>query len=183
MPRRKKSDMQLMPIEQQQELQQRLATRRDVNEAVKHLVAALVELLDTDEQALKAFIAKFHASGHRGQYHENPNDTTRRRTLIAQVKAQLRETPLNWMGAIELSYNLERIEVMREALNNLDRDEETLQSILALYEAIGDEIRQKIFTDMGHWPEEFPVPYDRITGNESDNLFKLLDHQPTLFEE
>ncbi|MBA3822794.1 MAG: hypothetical protein H0X24_02675 [Ktedonobacterales bacterium] len=180
--RRKASNMQLMPIEQQQELQQRLAHRRDVEEAVKLLMAALAELLNHDKKLLKGFAAKFHASGHRGQYLENPNDTARRRQLAAQVEARIKETPLNWMGAVELSYNLQRMMMMIDELDHIDRESETMQSILETYEGIGEIIRLRVYAEMGHWPEEFPVPRDRITGDENDDLFKLTDHQPTLFD-
>lgn len=179
--RRKKSDMALMPIADQQELQQRLSNRRDVEEAVKHLVATLTTVLNGDVATLKAFVANFYATGHWGQYHETPTATTHRRTVIAQVKKHLRETPLNWMGAIELSYNLQRINLMDDALSQLIGIDSTLKDILDLYRGVGDDIRQKVYAEMGHWPEEFPVPRDRITGDESDDLFKLVDYQPPLF--
>jgi hypothetical protein len=56
-----------------------------------------------------------------------------------------------------------------------------MEDALELYYEIGEEIRQKIYADLGYWPEEFSVPGDRISGDESDDLFKLTDHQPTLF--
>src|SRR5271165_2275286 len=181
MPRRKKSDMSLMPIAQQQDLQQRLANRRDVEEAVKRLLAALAEFLDHDKEMIKEFAARFQASGHLGQYHENPSDTARRRQLAAKVRVRLKETPLNWMGAIELSYNLQRIDTMAEFLQEATQEEVSLQDILIVYQGIGSDIRQRVYAEMGHWPEKFPIPSDRITGEESDDLFKLADYQPPLF--
>jgi hypothetical protein len=128
---------------------------------------------------IKKFFKYFHASGHRGEYRENPNETARKRATLAEVKARLNETPLNWMGAIELSYVCLRIMKMIEYLETLPRG--TMHEALDLYEEIGEEIRLKVYTEMGHWPEEFPVPRGRMSGDESDDLFKLSDYQPPLF--
>ncbi len=57
----------------------------------------------------------------------------------------------------------------------------TMQQAILLYRTVGEAIRRKVHSETGHYPEEFPFPRGRITGDESDNLFKLTDHQPTLF--
>ena len=49
-----------------------------------------------------------------------------------------------------------------------------------LYRQVGEVIRQKVYDELGHWPEEFPVPRGRITGDEEPSQFKLRDHQPPL---
>jgi hypothetical protein len=112
MPRRKPSDMKKMTIEQQREVQQRLETRRNVEEANRRLIATVLAWLTGGDIPIKQFYKLFHAAGHAGQYHENPSDTTRKRTELNHVKVRLRETPLNWMGAVELSYIYERIQLM-----------------------------------------------------------------------
>jgi hypothetical protein len=78
------------------------------------------------------------------------------------------------MGAVELSYIYERIQAMIAILESVPGG--TMDDAITLYEEVGDAIRQKVHADLGHWPEEFPVPRDRITGEESDDLFKLADY-------
>lgn len=179
MPRRKPSDMKKMSIEQQQEVQQRIATRRDVRDANERLIALVITWLTGGDIPIKIFYKRFHASGHEGEYQETPSETLRKRLALSQVKTRLKETALDWMGAIELSYVYERIQMMIEALASQLRG--TMDDALALYEEVGEAIRSKVYAEMGYWPEEFPVPSDRITGEESDELFKPTNHQPTLF--
>jgi hypothetical protein len=85
------------------------------------------------------------------------------------------------MGAIELSYVYERITAMIALLKSLKSG--TSQQAIELYEQIGNTIWAKVFAEMGHYPEQFPIPRGRITGRESERQFKPTEYQPPLFEE
>jgi len=83
------------------------------------------------------------------------------------------------MGVIELSYIYARILQMITLLENSVG--KTMKEAIELYRLVGETIRQKVLTETGHYPEEFPVPRGRITGSEKPSQFKLTDHQPPLF--
>lgn len=186
MPRRKPSDMQLLTPEQQQELVQRYHNRKDVREANKQLATLVLNWVTGGNLTTEEFMQLFEAGGHYGEYHENPSETTDTRITaqaaeLHKLKRRLKDTPLDYMGALELSYVYQRIQRMIAALQRTQGN--TMQVAIGLYRQIGETIRQKVHNEMGHWPEAFPIPYGRITGEEPEKLFQLADHQAKLFEE
>ncbi len=129
------------------------------------------------------FMMLFEDAGHKGEYHEDPNETTSKRVLsqgseLPNILQRLKDTPLDYSGVIELSYVYERILAMIAAL--ADEPRGSRQDAIDLYRRIGEAIRQKVFMETGHYPEEFPVPRGRITGNEKPSQFQLMDYQPPL---
>jgi hypothetical protein len=127
----------------------------------------------------------FEAAGHEGEYHETPKDTTHNRVMalaaeLSNILKRLDDTPLDYSGALELSYAYQRIEM---AIGRLKREPRgTMKEAIDMYRTIGEAIRLKVFAETGHYPEDFPIPRGRITGREKSDQFKLRDHQPPLFE-
>ena len=184
MPKQRTDSFHLMSIEQQQEIIQRFKNRKNVRDANRKLAKQVLSWVTDRPDDDKEFMMLFEGAGHQGEYHEDPSDTTSNR-VMAQVSElpnflkRLGDTPLDYSGAIELSYAYERILSMEEKLENEPRG--TMQEAVDLYRKIGNAIRQKVFIETGHYPEEFPIPRGRITGREKPDQFKVTDHQPPLF--
>jgi len=185
MPSKRTDGFQKLTIAQQQEVIERFQGRRDVSKAINELARTVLSWVVGRQISEEEFMEIFHARGHHGEYHENPNVTTRHRILphaleIKNITKRLADTPLDYMGAIELSYVYERVMMMIDELQLLSHGG-SAQEAIDLYEQVGNIIRQKVFAEIGHYPEEFPIPYGRITGDEKQNQFTLVDHQPPLF--
>jgi hypothetical protein len=183
MPRKRTDSFQKLTIEQQQEMIDRRKVREEVSKAITELALTVLSWVIGQDINKREFLELFHASGHRGEYQENPSVTTYERVThqsIRHLTKRLNDTPLDYMGAVELSYVYERVMLMIDRLQSLP-DGGTAQNAIDLYELVGEVIRQKVFVEMGHYPEEFPIPYGRITGDEEPTQFKLTDHQPPLF--
>ncbi|SRR5579875_1200913 len=183
MPKRKHTEMQKLTPEQQQELIERYHTRKDVREANAQLAALVLDWITDAELTIQEFMERFNAGGHFGEYHEWPQDTTFRRITqqlakISNLAKRMADTPLDYMGAVELSYAYERIKKMIALLENSAGG--TMQDAITLYKSIGEGIRQKVYDEMGHYPEAFPTPRGRITGEEPEHQFRPTDYQPPL---
>ncbi len=186
MPKKRTDNFQLMTIEQQQEVIERFKSRKNVRDANRDLAKLVLAWVIDQPIDTHKFLEIFHANGHAGEYHEVPKDTTQARVIpqaaeLPNIIKRLADTPLDYMGAVELSYVYLRIQQMIALLASLPRG--TPQQAIDLYKLVGENIRQKVYTETGHYPEEFPVPYGRMTGDESAKQFTLSDHQPKLFEE
>ena len=184
MPRKRTDGCQKLTSAQQQEVIERFQGRKDVRDANRELAKLVLAWVIDQPISDDEFMMLFKAGGHQGEYHENPSITTARRALpqaneIPNITKRLNDTPLDYMGAIELSYVYERIQAMIEDVQQRSRD--TMQKAIELYNDVGEAIRQKVLAETGHYPEEFPVPRGRITGNEKSSQFRLTDHQPPLF--
>lgn len=189
MPKKRTDGFQKLTIAQQQEIIERFTTRKDVrdlNDKLSNLVLSWLLDQPIDDGAKRAFMREFNAAGHQGQYHASPTGTTNERIKaqtaeLPNLKKRIADTPLDYMGALELSFIYERIQLMVEILET--RDSGTQEIAINLYRGVGEFIRQKIFTETGHYPEEFPIPDGRITGDEEPTQFRLTDHQPSLLGE
>ncbi|MBA3825425.1 MAG: hypothetical protein H0X24_16195 [Ktedonobacterales bacterium] len=184
MPKKRTQDFHLLPIEEQQERIARFLTRKDVRVANRELAKLVLEWLLVRSISDQEFMEMFEAAGHEGEYHEKPNITTGRRVFLQaaelpNIVKRLEDTPLDYMGALELKFVLERIMMMIEWLQTSERG--LMEDAIALYQKAGEVIRQKVFTETGHYPEQFPMPHGRITGSETSKQFQLTDHQPPLF--
>ena len=184
MPKKRTDGFHLMSIEQQQEVIQRFKNRKNVRDANRKLAKQVLSWVTDRPDDDKEFMMLFEGAGHQGEYHEDPSDTTSNRVLpqateLPNLLKRLEDTPLDYSGAIELSYVWERIVLIIDALANEPRG--TMQNAIDLYRKTGNAIRQKVFSETGHYPEEFPIPRGRITGREKPDQFKVTDHQPPLF--
>jgi len=154
---------------------------RDANRKLAKLVLAWVLDHPISDQE---FMEQFEVSGHKSEYHENPIDSTSRMVMpqaleLPNILKRLEDTPLDYMGALELSYVYERIQTIIAMLGTTPRG--TMEDAIDLYARAGGAIRQKVYTETGHYPEEFLTPRGRITGSEEPSQFKVADHQPKLF--
>ena len=184
--RRKPSDMQHMPLEAQQEHYQRFLLRRDLLDLNRRLSTIVLSWTTDHPMTDKEFLEIFYANGHYGEYHEFPSETTFRRVMdqaeeLSNLIKRVQETPMNYSGALELSYAYQRAQLILDKLALAPRD--TMQQAIAFYRQIGEAIRERVFQETGHYPEEFPTPIGRITGNENPRLFQPVDYQPPLFPE
>lgn len=187
MPSKKRSEptaMQKLTLAEQDELAQRYAHRRDVRDANRELATVIVTWLVGRTITVEEFMERFNAQGHAGEYHENPSDTTDKRVQqqvaeLKNIRQRLTDTPLDYMGAVELSYVYMRIQMIIELVRETPGG--TMDEALDLYFQVGEAIRHKVYDDLGHYPEEFPTPRGRITGKEPQSKFKPTEHQPTLF--
>jgi hypothetical protein len=184
--RRTATDMGLLTPEQQAERIQRLYNRKKIRQANRVLATLVLSWVVGRQMSKEEFMEQFNARGHAGQYHEMPGTTTFHRVSyqlaeLSNITQRLKDTPLDYMGAIELAYVYERITRMIALLKTHAGG--TSQQAIELYEQVGSTIRAKVFAEMGHYPEQFPIPRGRITGEESERQFKVTDYQPPLFEE
>lgn len=184
MPKKRTQDFQKLTVAEQQAIIERFRGRKDVRDANRKLAKLVLSWVVDHPLSNQEFMEQFEAAGHESEYHEDPSVTTRIRAMpqaleLPNILKRLEDTPLDYMGSIELSFVYERILMMIDALENEPRG--TMMEAIALYRVVGDSIRQKVFTETGHYPEEFPVPRGRITGSEEPSQFKLTDHQPQLF--
>ena len=184
MPKKRTDGFQLLSIEQQKEMIARRKIREEVSKAITELAVIVLSWVLGREISEAEFLELFHASGHHGEYHENPNITTGKRVMpqaleLKNILQRLKDTPLDYMGAVELSYVYERVMMMIDALKAVPNG--STSDAIDFYEKVGTVIRQKVFSEMGHYPEVFPIPRGRITGDEEPTQFKLADHQPPLF--
>lgn len=186
MPKKRTSNFKKLTIAQQQEIIDRFQSRKEVRAKNAELAALVLSwVLDTPVD-VSAFMELFESAGHRGAYHENPGETTRERVLrqaasLPNITKRLDDTPLDYSGALELSYIYERIQEMIDTLEDAPRG--TTEDAIELYRQVGERIRVKVYAETGHYPEEFPFPSGKITGEEEPTQFKLVDHQPQLFGE
>jgi hypothetical protein len=183
--------MQTMPIEAQEELQQRLMNRGAVRDDGKRLcerVLAWVINAPLTKKERDEFFEEFQASGHYGEYLKWPEEDAQARLkklqkTLPELKQRIRETPLDYMSAVELSYVHDRIELAISIFE--EQPPGTREEAIRLYKTVGDIIRRKVREETGHWPEEFPLPEygGRITGKENLELFEIQPHQPALLIE
>jgi hypothetical protein len=187
MPRKRTGRFANLPVPQQQDEIDRFHERkrvRDANRELSKLVLSWVMDLPPDAEMLEhEFMMLFEDAGHLGEYHQDPTDTTYGRVIklaamFPNILQRLRDTPLDYMGAIELSYVYERIMAITAKLKGKPRG--TMADAIRMYQEVGEIIRQRVFIETGHYPEEFPIPYGKMTGKESAKQFKLRDHQPRL---
>lgn len=183
---RKQTDMRLLTPAQQAERIERVQYRKKIRQANLILATLVLSWVVGRETSEEEFMEQFNARGHEGQYHETPSMTTLKRVQqqtaeLPNLAKRLSDTPLDYMGAVELRYVYQRIMMMIEALKQIPSG--PVEQALALYQDIGEKIRIKILTGMGHYPEHFPIPRDRITGKESERQFKPTEYQTPLFEE
>jgi len=160
--------------------------RKKIRQANRILATLVLSWVVGREMSEEEFMELFNARGHAGQYHELPGATTLHRISyqlaeLSNITQRLKDTPLDYMGAIELAYVYERITMMIALLKASESG--TSQQAIDLYELVGSSIRAKVLAEMGHYPEQFPIPRGRITGKESEQQFKPTDYQPPLFEE
>lgn len=184
MPKKRTDGFHLLTIEEQQAIIDRFKRRGDVRAANRKLARAVLAWITDRPDNDAEFMMLFEDAGHAGEYHEDPSDTTRNRVFsqtaeLPNILKRLEDTPLDYSGAIELSYVYERIMMITNKLESEARG--TMADAILLYRQVGEIIRQKVFTETGHFPEEFPFPRGRITGRENPEQFKLSDHQPPLF--
>jgi len=185
MPKKRTDDFDKLPIAEQQEEIDRFYIRKAVRKANRQLakdVAAWVT--DLTPEIRDEFMELFEAAGHEGEYHETPQATTQDRVMILAARLtniikRLEDTPLDYSGALELSYVYQRIEMAINKLAATARG--TMADAIRMYRQIGEIIRKKVYVETGHYPEDFPLPRGRMTGLEKPDQFKLRDHQPRLF--
>lgn len=188
MRRRRATSMQIMPIEQQEALAERFHIRKDVRTA-NELLFELALIWITDETLTrKEFFRRFNASGHRGEYLMNPSVDVKKRiqklqATLPELKQRSSDTPLDFSGAVEMSYVSQRIDLMVEKFR--EAPEGTMDDAIRLYEEAGKTIRDRVYAETGHWPEEFPLPLigGRMTGEENPALFIVQPYQPSLLED
>src|SRR6185437_11668803 len=117
MPRRKQTDMQKLTPEQQKELIERYQHRNGVREANSRLATLALSWFTGGHLTEQEFMEQFNAGGHHGEYHQNPSATVRERVMrqaaeLSNLTKRLADTPLDYMGAVELSYVYARIKMM-----------------------------------------------------------------------
>ena len=183
MPKKRTDGFHKLTVDQQQEVIERFKGRKEVRAANNQLATLVLNWITGGDLTEQQFMAQFEAGGHHGEYHQEPTQTTFDRVSIqistlANITKRLNDTPLDYMGAVELSYVYQRIQSMIAVLESTAGG--TMQQGIDIYHTIGEAIRQRVFNEMGYYPEEFPVPDGRITGNEAARQFKLTDHQPAL---
>jgi hypothetical protein len=188
MPRKRTDGFEYLPVPQQQEqidrYDERQRIRKANNELHRFILAWVTDLPPGDKRLKDEFMQLFEDGGHWGTYHVDTSVTTyerlqKQKAMFPDITKRLKDTPLDYMGAIELSYVHQRITEMIARLQENPQGG-TMAEAIALYRQVGATIRQKIFTETGHYPEQFPIPYGRITGNEAPGQFRLRDHQPPL---
>jgi hypothetical protein len=186
MPKKRTDDFAHLPLEEQQAEIDRYQGRKVVRAANRELAAQIYSWLEdrpVTPEEFGAFMQRFEAAGHRGQYHESPSQTTARRVLsqaaaLPHILQRLQDAPVDYSAALELSYVYDRILVMQQTL--IDEGSGTMEEAMILYRRVGEAIRQRVYAETGHYPEEFPVPRGRITGDEEPQQFRLRDYQPPL---
>jgi hypothetical protein len=184
MPGNRTHHFQELTIPEQQALIARFHGRKDVRDANRKLAKLVLSWIVDHPISNQEFMELFEVAGHKSEYHENPTDTTSRKVMpqateLPNILKRLEDTPLDYMGVIELNFVYERIQKIIATLTEAPRG--TMQQAIDLYEFAGEAIRQKVYIETGHYPEEFPTPRGRITGSEKPSQFKLTDHQPPLF--
>ncbi len=184
MPKKRTQDFQKLTIAEQQAVIDRFRARKDVRDANRKLAKLVLSWVLDRPISDQEFMEMFEAAGHEGEYHEKPNIMTGRRvfpqaTELLNIVKRLEDAPLDYMGAIELGFVYERIMMMIDEIETTPG--KTMEEAITLYRVVGGAIRERVFTETGHYPEQFPMPRGRITGNEEPSQFKLSDHQPTMF--
>jgi len=183
MPKKRTDGFHMLTVDEQQEVIERFKGRKDVRDANRTLARLVLAWVLDRPISDNEFFKLFEAGGHEGQYNQTPTDTTFQRVIaqsgqLANITKRLSDTPLDYMGALELSYVYDRIQQMIETIH--DTTAKNMLGAIELYRVAGATIRHRVYTETGHYPEEFPVPRGRITGDEAPKQFKLTDHQPPL---
>jgi len=83
------------------------------------------------------------------------------------------------MGAIELRSAYDRIQLIVDWIKHHPQGGPMAQAI-QIYTTMGKRIRERVYAKMDHYPEDFEFPRARITGKESEKMFKPTEHQPRL---
>jgi len=182
-----KNKMPIMPIDEQIALQEQLGLRKAIREANEVLFEIVMNWISDQPLSRDEFYAAFNAGGHFGEYRMYPLEDAKRRVaelqkLLPHLKLRVRETPLDFMGAVELSYLAQRIELIIEKLD--EYPEGTMSEAIRLYTEVGAIIRQRVYDETKHYPEQFPLPiYGRITGKENIEQYQIRPYQPPLLGE
>jgi hypothetical protein len=103
MPKKRTDGFQQLTIAQQQEMIERRKIREEVSKAITELARTVLSWVEERAISEQEFLELFHAGGHRGEYHENPNATTRERVMpqaleLKNIVQRLKDTPLDYMG-------------------------------------------------------------------------------------
>ena len=182
-----KNKMPIMPIDEQIALQEQLGARKLVREANDLLFTIALTWITDSPMTREEFYQAFNAGGHFGEYRQYPLDDAKRRIKaiqqkLSELRLRAKETPLDFMGATELSYVYQRIQLMLQKIDEYPSG--TMDEAIQLYTEAGAIIRQRVYDETKHYPEEFPLPqYGRITGKENIEQYQIRPYQPPLLGE
>jgi hypothetical protein len=185
MPSYKRSQiprMRDLTIEEQDELIKRWRLRNALRTAYPEVIGAMMQwVIDSPD------IEKFVSGGHETHFARIPQDDLFVRMIAngyteEEFEEALKhdEAPASWMTPEELESIIKRISRMLDYFTT--HEPGTFAQALHVYRLIGTAARVQFIQQYGYAPEQSPIPYVRITGEESERKkLKPDEHQPRLF--
>lgn len=168
MPKQLSDDRQLMTHLQEQALRECLQGGPDdraANRALAQQALAWVIGHPIDDEEFLRFFDVGECAEHERQ---QPQPPPHRRMVpqagqIPTLIHRLHTTPLDYQGAIELSYVYERIQQIIASIKHLPG--QTMSVAIILYYTVGSLIHDHLVTETGQTPAAFAIPRGRMRGD------------------